>query len=211
MAYPAAAMITVDHMHSTRSLNGSIAWLLIAIVGAAFIWRKRTIKWTRLLLSVAICLSFCEIVIYLNDYFNKYPSRSRSDFGAPVIEAFEYSFKRLGADGTLYISSSSIPQNVNVEFKPFWYSKLLFFGRVAPSKYQNNGFPKERISLYEGQSANPGILIRSNISRVKVLDGNVCLMLNNEPIPDNALLIKKIPIVEGEKAMIEIYVILPRI
>jgi hypothetical protein len=34
VAYPVAASLTVDRMHSTRSINGVIPWLLLAMVGA---------------------------------------------------------------------------------------------------------------------------------------------------------------------------------
>ncbi|MEI6899637.1 MAG: hypothetical protein WCL00_07155, partial [Bacteroidota bacterium] len=131
--------------------------------------------------------------------------KSRLDFLAPYVEAFEYSFKNLKPGETLYVSSSAIPQRVNTEFKPFWYSRLLFFGKVSPAEYQKAGIPNDYICAYQGQPLKKGVLIRNSVVSFKDEGGAVHSVLNSERVPGNSTLMRQFQIVAGEEAFLEIY------
>ena len=203
--YPVAAMLTVDHMHSARAINGAIIWSILAVVGAGYLWNKREVKIFKIVLCSLVFLSIYETATYFNYYFGKYVENSRLDFLAPYVEAFEYSFKNLKPGETLYISASAIPQRINSEFKPFWYSRLLFFGKVPPAEYQKAGIPKGYICAYQGQTLKKGIFIRNSIVSFKDGGGTVHPVQNNEKVPGNSTLIRQFQIVAGEQAFLEIY------
>ncbi|OGV57509.1 MAG: hypothetical protein A2X45_18295 [Lentisphaerae bacterium GWF2_50_93] len=205
LVYPLAAVLTIDHMHSMRALNGVVFWNVLAVIGAGCLWRKRNVIFYRIVLYAMPVVFIFELTAYMSDYFGKYPERSRLAFAAPLIEAFEYSFKKLEPGETLYVSASSIPQKINVEFKPFWYMYLLFFGKVPPSIYQAKGLPMDYICAYQGQPLKKGILVRNNIVSFKDGNGVVHSLLNDEKVPVNGVLIQKFPIMPGEKVFIEVY------
>lgn len=203
--YPLSAALTISHMHSTRSINGAVIWSITAILGAELIWHKRKVKMIRIIFYSLLFFSVFEISSYLSNYFGKYVEKSRSDFAAPLIEAFEYSFANLNPGDTLYVSASAIPQRINTQFKPFWYSPLLFFGKVPPLVYKDEGIPTDYICAYKGQAPRDGILIRCNVVSGKEEDGTPCLLINNEAIPDKNKMIFQIPVIPGEKRLIEVY------
>ncbi len=205
IVYPVAAVVTVDHFHSTRALNGSIFWCLTAVIGAAYIWRMQEHKIIRLAFFCFIAFSSLEAALYMKDYFGSYVQKSRADFLSPIVEAFDYSFKNLKPGETLYVSASVIPQRVNTEFKPFWYSHLLFFGKVPPAIYQAKGIPKESICAYQGQPLRKGILVRSNIVSFTDEGGLVHSLLNDEQVPGKSTLIRQFPIIVGKEAFLEVY------
>jgi hypothetical protein len=124
---------------------------------------------------------------------------------APFVEAFEYSFKNLKSGETLYISASAIPMKINAEFKPFWYSRLLFFGKVPPAEYQKAGMPGDRICAYQGRVCGKGILLRKNTVNTKDESGRTVSVPNPEVIPVNSRLIHKIQITAASDDCIEIY------
>jgi hypothetical protein len=161
--YPVAAILTIDHMHSTRSINGAIPWGIVSIVGAEYMLNRRRKITFRIALYSMLVFSIFETGCYFNYYFGKYVERSRLDFLAPYTEAFEYSFRNMKPGETLYVSASAIPQKTGIDFKPFWYSRLLFFGKVSPSAYQAGGIPRDYICAYQGKAYAGGILIRKNI------------------------------------------------
>lgn len=207
IVYPVAAVVTVDHFHSTRALNGSIFWCLTAVIGAAYIWRMQERKIIRLAFFCIIAISSLESALYMKDYFGSYVQKSRADFLSPIVEAFDYSFKNLKPGETLYVSASVIPQRVNTEFKPFWYSHLLFFGKVPPAIYQAKGIPKESICAYQGQPLRKGILVRSNIVSFTDEGGLIHSLLNDELVPGNSTLIRQFPIMVGKEAFLEVYLL----
>ncbi|OGV43378.1 MAG: hypothetical protein A2X48_16205 [Lentisphaerae bacterium GWF2_49_21] len=207
VAYPVAAVFTLNHFHSTRSMDGAVVWPIIFIAGMAYIFRRRSEKIFKVGFYSLLIFFIFEAGLYMSNYFGRYVEKSRLEFTAPIVEALEFSFKNMKSGETLYISESAIPQKINTEFKPFWYSSLLFFGKVPPSVYQEQGIPREYICLYQGQSLGKGILIRSNIVSFKDEGGIVRSVQNNEQIPENGTLIRQFPILKGEKAFLELYCI----
>jgi hypothetical protein len=203
--YPVAAVLTIDHMHSARAINGAIVWSLLAMVGSAYLWNRRRIRIFKIVMCALAFLSIYETGTYFNYYFGKYVERSRLDFLAPFVEAFEYSFKNLKSGETLYISASAIPMKINAEFKPFWYSRLLFFGKVPPAEYQKAGMPGDRICAYQGRVCGKGILLRKNTVNTKDESGRTVSVPNPEVIPVNSRLIHKIQITAASDDCIEIY------
>lgn len=205
IVYPLAAVATIDHLHSTRAMNGSIFWSLTAVLGAAYMWRRVGHKIFRIAFFSIIAFSFVESAFYMKDYFGSYIQKSRLDFAAPLVEAFEYSFKNLMPGETLYVSSSAIPQKIDAEFKPFWYSYLLFFGKVPPAVYLNRGIPVEYICVYRGKMSRTGLLIRNNIIDIRTREGKTAAVINSEPIPERSKLLTEITIMDGSQRKIEIY------
>lgn len=203
--YPVAAILTIDHMHSARAINGTIIWSLLAIVGADYLWNKRKGKIFKIMLCCLAFLSIYEAGTYFNYYFGKYVQNSRPAFLAPFVEAFEYSFKSLKPGETLYVSASAIPQRISTDFKPFWYSRLLFFGKISPAEYQKSGIPVHYICAYQGKVYARGILLRKNIVSIKDESGRIAFIPNPEFIPENSTLIHKIPITADSEDCIDIY------
>ncbi len=204
-SYPIAASLTIDHFHSTRGMVGAVAWGVVGLAGASYIWRRRQAGYFKLCLFAMLIFAVFEAGLYTYAYFSRYVAESRNAFAAPLIEAFEAAFRNMSPGETLYVSSSAIPQKVNTDFKPFWYSELLFFGKIPPSVYQKSGIPKDRICAFQGEALNNGILIRCNI--VSVFDGNGLkhLMDNDEPVPLKSKMILRIPVDGMENRFIEIY------
>ena len=198
LTYPCAAMLTIDHYHSTRSLNGLPFWLILVAIGihqsmkyAEIVcgrFEKRTTNadgmrnpiekrirprflFTRLgekpprnhsktllgrvpllALMALTGLGCLEMVIYFSDYFSPdgYPERSRSAFGAPLVEAIEFVDAQLGKGDVLYISRNVYDLDTDCRFKPYKYATLLFCLKIPPAVYQSRGIPKQRVLLYDG-------------------------------------------------------------
>ncbi|HUK40767.1 MAG TPA: hypothetical protein VLX11_06985 [Candidatus Acidoferrales bacterium] len=204
LTYPMAAAWTHERMHSGRTIGGVIVWMLIAAIGANCLWRRRAIG--RALVVVASIFGAIEIAFYLKDYFVEYPIRSRNEFRAPLIEALEDCLRITSTNETLYISSSTFApwgHNVGPDFRPFYYTDILFFGRIDPLTYQRAGIPPDKISLFSGTTHHSGVLLRCNMRMVQVgrridtvtgqpqpyiFDDNV------EPIPPGAELLEKKPV-----------------
>ncbi len=203
--YPLSAALTISHMHSTRAINGAILWVIVAVVGAEYIWNRRKDKIFKIALCSLMVFSIFETSSYFTNYFGKYVEKSRFDFISPPVEAFEFAFKNLKPGETLYVSSSVIPQKIDAEFKPLWYSYFLFFGKVPPDVYRKSGIPKDYVCLYGGQVSRPGILIRNNFIEAKNKEGRIVPVGNPEAIPENSRLIHKIPIIPNSSYCIEIY------
>jgi len=184
LVYPAAAVLTEDHLASGRCVNGVIFWALTAAIGAHFLWQKRDIG--RKLLVIACCAGVIEVAVYLKDYFSGYQIRSRVAFGAPFTEALEDCFRTLDTSNTLYVSISAVGPlvgvNVNKEFKPMAYAHILFFGKIDPRVYQQSGIPRNRARLYEGMIDTPGLLLRANVRVVKPVQGELVTVPEPEPL-----------------------------
>jgi hypothetical protein len=226
LIYPFAAMLTQDHFHTTRSLNGMPFFAIITLIGTNYIYYKipptllsynikKKIKYSLkqkslllLLLSILI-MAFIELSLYFIDYFKEdgYSARSRLPYSAPMVESFEIAFNHLTNNETLYISSSIQP---NSNFKPSAYSQILFFGNISPAVYQKEGIPKERIIQYNGHISKPGILIRSNyivgIDRKK----GFFMQENREPIPEKHKLIASVTFSKKVGIIYEIYKVEPK-
>ena len=202
LSYPAAAVLTMEKMHSTRCMNGAPFWCMLTVMGFYFIWTCR--QKFRIAVIAVLCFSAIEISSYFVNYFGRYAVASRGVFYAPFAETLELSFKNLPANGTLYVSDSVFFHPVDKSFKPYWYVYFLFYGKVAPETYQKTGIP-EYIRAYDGKICNPGILIRMN-SRIGVDSaGNPIAIVNDEPVPANSKLIHKIPLSAGSVRFFEIY------
>jgi hypothetical protein len=226
LIYPFAGIVTIDYFHSTRTVNGLPFWTIIIIIGLNYLISQSKIdkinilnmKWMRfsvkqrisiLLLLLTATIALSEMVLYFEDYFNikKYPARSRLAFSAPVTEALQFSFKNLHNKEILYISTSVIQE---INFKPFSYSTILFFGNISPAVYQKEEIPKERIIQYNGHISKPGILIRSNyivgIDRKK----GFFMQENREPIPEKHKLIASVTFSKKVGIIYEIYKVEPK-
>jgi 4-amino-4-deoxy-L-arabinose transferase-like glycosyltransferase len=202
LAYPAAAVLTTERMHSARCMNGAPFWCMLAVMGFYFIWTYK--RKFRIAAIAILCFSAIEISSYFINYFGKYAIESRGSFYASFTETVEYCFKNLSGNETLYVSDSVFFQPVDKSFKPYWYVYFLFYGKIAPATYQKTGIP-EYICPYDGKIRNPGIFIRMN-SRISVdRSGNPIAILNNEPVPANSRLIHKIPLSAGSGRFFEIY------
>jgi hypothetical protein len=164
LVYPAAAALTVDRMHSMRCVNGLIPWLLLAMLGARWLWHKRG-TWRKLLLLM-LCAGSVEVALYLRNYFGpEYQSSCRSLSQGELDDALKYCFQHLGKDDVLYVSNSTFSPHgsiVDAQLKPFLYANVLFYGKIDPRKYQQTGFPMDTVQLYENYAPKPGLLLRCN-------------------------------------------------
>ena len=182
-------------MHSTRSLNGIPFWCLIAVLGTDFIWRKKDkIKFTRTMFIGLFIWMLISVSQYIYNYFGEYQKKIKSYMGVPWISALEYSFDHLQPNETLYISDYFFPDQVNSNFKPYWYAVLLFLGKIDPVVYQKHGIPHKIIFPYCGQKhLNNGILLTSNIQPVKINNqGKLVFRKNNKMPPKNSILLKTV-------------------
>jgi hypothetical protein len=192
LVYPMAASLTEDHMHSMRSVNGVIFWILLAALGARLLWQKKR-AWRNLLL-VILCAGSVEIALYLGTYFGRaYQSSCRSFFQGELAEALKYCFHHLGDGQVLYISDSTFCPHgpiVNAELKPFLYAYVLFYGKIDPHKYQQTDFPMETVRLYENNAPKPGLLLRCNYRWLSPTEAR--WTPNVEPLPAGSVLLTSI-------------------
>ncbi|HBC85770.1 MAG TPA: hypothetical protein DCZ94_02325 [Lentisphaeria bacterium] len=203
LAYPAAAILTMERMHSTRCLNGSPFWCMLALVGFCLLWNS--FRKYRLLVIAVCCFGLVEMAAYFGNYFGAYAVKSRSSFVAPFAETVELAFEELGMGEKLYVSSSVFHHPVDRDFKPIWYIYFLFYGKIDPATYQRNGISESMVIPFEGKTTGAGIFIRMN-SRISVdSSGNPIAILNNEPVPVNSKLIHNIPLSAGSDRFFEIY------
>ena len=189
LVYPAAAVLTMDRMHSGRSINGVIPWLLIAAVGARALWQHRRLG--RKLVVIACAAGLVESGLYLADYFGPYQARYESSFPTSFIRAAEYCFSQIGSNQTIYVSGSvGAPFGVIIDkdLKPLLYAYFLFYGRIDPLSYQREGFSNAVVQPYLGHVNRPGLLLRYNY-RLRPGDGTQLLGVPNvEAVPDRARL-----------------------
>ena len=203
LVYPAAAVLTMDRMHSTRCMNGAPFWCMLAVIGFYFIWTWKP-KF-RVAVIAVLCFSIIEISSCFVNYFGKYVVDSRAAFFATFVETVEYCFKNLSRNETLYVSSSVFHHPVDKDFKPVWYIYFLFCGKINPESYHNGGLPESLVTPYKDCTNGPGLFIRMN-SRISVDDaGNPIAVPNMELIPKGAKLLHKIPLCEGSDRFFEIY------
>ena len=217
--YPAAAVLTIDHYHSTRSLNGMVFWAAAAVIGFDLILktlRHSSVEKTRLknrLAKFAILVSssaaLIEVPAYFADYFSEsgYIYRSRLPFSAPLTESLEYAFAHLKQDELLYISKSVC---LDSRFHPSTYAQILFFGKIPPATYQKYGIPQKKIMQYNGRIPVSGILVRSTCFAYIDPRSGVVLKLNTEPIPENSRLLTTVPFSKKTGIDYQIYRVTPK-
>ena len=187
---PVSAALTVDRMHSTRCVYGVIFWLLLAMVGAHWLWQQRRVG--RKLLVVACAVGALESLAYLADYFGPYQKLCRHAFMAGLTEGLKYSFARINGNQTLYIDDSvGVPYGIYIhtDFKPLIYAHLLFYGKIDPRSYQRDGLSNSVVQPYLGRIQKPGLLLRANYtSRCSDLSPSAG-MQNHIPVPSGAKLL----------------------
>jgi hypothetical protein len=198
LTYPAAAAFTIDHMHSGRSVNGVIFWLLAAVVGIhqLLVPRRRAGHVAIALLSL---FGVVEMARFYRDYFGPYQTRARLWFDADRAEAIESCFEYTGTNETLYISGSVFDLQLlkgNIVDMPVdpdfhYYPTVLFFGKIPPGDYQRQGIPRDRVQLYDGSAPRPGLLLRRSL--LAMWDTGLAryrFSHNTEPLPPQAYLVK---------------------
>lgn len=188
--YPVAATLTITRFHSTRSINGTPFWVLLASVGFAYVWRYR--KKYYLLLILTGLTGCWEVPSYLFDYFFAYPVSSRPAFHASFVESLEYAFSKSTPGKALGISFSAVPGGTGTDFKPGYYAHILFCAKIDPEKYRKYGIPPEKVYLYTNGTPKPGFLLRHNIAILKSEDGRLKLIRNPERFNQNLFDIEKI-------------------
>jgi hypothetical protein len=195
LVYPIAAALTMERMHSGRSINGAISWLLTAMLGAQWLWQRRG-PWRKLFLFTA-CAGALEIALYMHDYFGAYQGRNPQALQSELTEALQYCFAHLETNQTLYISASTYTPYgavVGTDLKPQLYAYVLFFGRIDPPIYQRTGLPKERVRLYDGQVSKPGLLLLCNNYYLLTDHGSrLQATPDRPPMPPNARSLVYIP------------------
>jgi hypothetical protein len=202
LTYPAAAMLTIDHMHSGRSVNGVIFWVLAAVVGIhqLLVPRRRTGHVVIALLSL---FGVVEIAWFCRDYFGPYQTRARPWFQTELTEAIEFCFEHIGTNETLYISDSAFDQQLRkdntlelpVDRDFHYFATVPFLGKISPRFYQHQGIPQDRVQLYDGSTPKPGLFLRRSLLVVWYPSGALYgSEPNPEPLPPRATLIKMFPI-----------------
>lgn len=214
LIYPIPAALTVDHFHSTRCINGILTFTLLGVMGAYHLVRKLHFGRSALILLGLIAVA--QTGYYLWDYFGDYQQRARGYLLADFTDAIEAGFQRLGTNETFYLSGSVLPLSVTPEgklalsvdkqFHPYFYTHLLFFGKIDPRTYQQHGLPSEKVCYYEGTIHRPGLLLRADPLVIKF--GNQWMTQPDpEPLPLRAKRLVVLPFTTG--AHYELYRIHP--
>jgi hypothetical protein len=189
LVYPAAAVLTVDKMHSGRTITGVISWLLLAMIGARALWFHRRVG--RKLLLITSAAGLIEVSAYMVDYFGPYQTRCDSAFANSFNEALQYCFGNLGTNRILYVSRSmgtACGTDIDMHYKPWLYVYLLFYGRIDPWSYQHSGFSNTVVRPYLERIDEPGLLLRCNY-RPAVRGKELVLVPNPESVPASAKLL----------------------
>ncbi len=205
--YPVAAMITTGEINCTRTMQGSVIWMIVSMLGLAYLWSRKG-KY-EILIAAALIFGAVEIPYYFYNYFCVYPNKAetRFDFSAPFTEAFEVAFSNLNRDETLYVSRrmSVLPVNImgfDQKLHADFYIYSLVYGRCPPAYYQEVGLSSDSFSLYEGNIKKSGVLITSDSFLMFKPNGRCELCKDIEPIPDGALLLKEIRINPWKKLLV---------
>ncbi len=205
-SYPLAAILTKDHFHSTRCMNGAPFWCLVAAMGLWDLWRRsRKSRFLRLFFAIFAVLAVFDVARYMAFYFGPYEKLSRANFDAPLIEALKFASQDLAPDETLYVSSSAFYLPVDSGFKPLFYAHLLFFMQVDPLRYQHDGLPNERVRPYPCEIGAQGMLLRMNSKIIFMEGGSPAAVPNDEPLPPGCEPVRRIPLKEDSDRFLEIY------
>jgi hypothetical protein len=196
--YPIAGILTIERMHSTRVINGSIFWCLLAVVGANFIWRQRgKIKLIVPVISIVLVYAIFEINLYMSDYFNQYQKRAAPFFNKQYVEMLLVSKEAMKKGETLYVSGFFFPEEVSADFKPEWYIMMLYTMKIPPAEYLKEGkIPYHYITPFGGRPiSNNGILLTSNYQpKGRNEEGKRIVVRNHEKVPEGATELLKVPI-----------------
>lgn len=186
--YPVAAILTVDRMHSTRSLNGSIFLCLVALYGAEYLIRHGS-KFKILIIIIAAA-AVLEPVIYMHGYFVRNREYAASEMGLELVNSLEFVHKVAKPREKLYISRSVFcPYRIDDNFKPYSYSLILFFLQVPPREYiKNHSIPSDRVELWKGNPVKNGLILISDLVTI-YRNGKLEKIKNPERIPANAKLL----------------------
>ncbi len=196
LTYPAAAVLTISHYHSTRCMNGAPFWCITSAIGLNFLYLKR--KKMGIVLIVIMFMAAYEIPDYMFKYFGKYQKECRASFSADAVEAVRKSLSHLGKDETLYISKYIFfPEEMKPEFKPEFYTNILFLMKLDPVVYRKRGIPEEKVCLYQEKIVRPGILL--TLDNLYFLDenNNIRGSKDFEKRPSDCKLIERIPTPSG--------------
>ena len=90
---PVAAALTEDRLHATRSVYAVIFWLLLATLGARFLWRRK--HWGRAVVIGVCVLGVVEATYYFVDYFGAYQRRSWRRYDTGLCQALRFCFEGL--------------------------------------------------------------------------------------------------------------------
>ena len=221
LVYPCAAMLTEDHYHSTRSLNGMPFWLLTALIGAIYLLRmskklligeQRKVPYliSTIIVSLSLCFGVFEISSYFKDYFSPYGYSKRAvlAFNTPLVTALEFAGTHLQKDERLFFSRSMFSKQTTQEFKPYTYASLLFFLKIPPDIYQKEGIPTSKVCFYNGKYENKGILITPNFRLISIA-GQRRIIGFMEKIPPGAKLLGTIPIDKAGHLKLCLYQLTP--
>ena len=198
LTYPAAAALTVEHMHSGRSVHGVIFWLLTAVLGIHWLLVRRGLT-GRVVITLLAIFGAAEIARFCRDYFGAYQTRARPWFQTELGEAIEFCFEHLGTNETFYISGSAFDQQLRkdntlelpVDREFHYFATVPFLGKISPRLYQHQGLPKDRVQLYDGSTRKPGLFLRRSLLVVWYPSGALYRSeVNPEPLPPGATLIK---------------------
>lgn len=194
--YPIAAALTFSHFHSTRCMNGAPFWCLAAIIGLKFFYSKR--KKLGVILVVISVMCIYEISDYMIRYFGRYQNECRASFSANHVEAIQKALKLLGENETLYISKYTFfPEEMKPQFKPEFYTNILFLTKLDPEIYQKHGIPKDMVCLYEEKFDRPGIFLTLDSLYLMDENNNAVIKRNFEKRQGNLKLIERIPTPSG--------------
>ena len=159
LVYPAAAILTSDRFHATRTLHGCVFWTLLAVIGADTV-RRRLPKRSPLILLGAALFAAVEMTFYFKDYFEKYPQYSAQAFLADANDALAIATNLTPPDNTIYISPALFTGFVDRQFKPRIYALLLFADKTPPPVcQQEKGAPPNRFVLFTEAPRRPGTLV----------------------------------------------------
>ncbi|HBC85771.1 MAG TPA: hypothetical protein DCZ94_02330 [Lentisphaeria bacterium] len=197
LTYPFAAMLTIGHRHGSCCMNGSIYWVLVAVLGARYVISRK--KYRLAVFIPFILLAGYEIPGYFVNYFSKYRESSRWIFSATVIEAIDDALKQRKPGETLYVSKYVFfPEEMKPGFKPEFYTNILFLAKVKPEIYlERKEIPPEDVCLYDGNIRKTGILLRLDMLLVADKENKSVPDRGYEKIPEKAVLLKKIPTPSG--------------
>lgn len=196
LLYPAAAVFTIGHGHSTACINGTIFWLVTSVIGTGYMVTRK--KKFRIVIATALLLMLYEMSAYMINYFCKYKTLCRQMFNAGIVEVIEYALANLDKAQTLYISKFVFfPEILQNDFKPEFYANMLFLTKLAPETYQKYGIPPEKAAVYDGKDRRAGLLIRLDSIPILNRQGNLELLKDYEKVPEDAKLVKTFPTPSG--------------
>ncbi len=182
LLYPVAAMMTDTPFHATRSVNGSVFWMICALIGFISLYKRFRIAYmmpSRVFATGLLFTGAVEASFYMQDYFHDYKNYSDRFFYTPFIKTLKYSYSQLKPGEILYVDPSIFPHPVSLELKPSWYASFLFYGAIPPGEYIREGrIPEKYLIPFQGKFKGPGIYIRRN--PVFAAEGD---MLKRPPLP----------------------------